>query len=77
MGSHAEGPKGPDLAQASVASLSDGDLLEGHIGEERFSWFAAAITCRGWRQCRTMALPLAEGSLRRTVRSSLASRASA
>ena len=35
MGSHAEGPKGPDLAQGvPFASLSDGDLLEGHIGEE-------------------------------------------
>ncbi len=35
MGSAAEGPKGPDLAQGiPFASLRDGESLEGHVGKE-------------------------------------------
>src|SRR4051794_17562906 len=35
MTSHAEGPKGPDLAAGvAFASLTDGVLIEGHVGEE-------------------------------------------
>jgi NADPH-dependent 2,4-dienoyl-CoA reductase/sulfur reductase-like enzyme/nitrite reductase/ring-hydroxylating ferredoxin subunit len=35
MGSHAEGLKGPDLAKGvPFASLRDGDLLEGHVGDD-------------------------------------------
>jgi apoptosis-inducing factor 3 len=35
MGSHAEGPKGPDLAQGvRFASLRDGHVVEGHVGGE-------------------------------------------
>jgi apoptosis-inducing factor 3 len=63
MGSHAEGPKGPDLAQGvPFASLSDGDLLEGHIGEERIllvrrgdNVFALGANCTHY------GAPLAEG----------------
>jgi hypothetical protein len=35
MASHAESPKGPDLAQGiPFSSLEDGGLVEGHVGEE-------------------------------------------
>jgi nitrite reductase/ring-hydroxylating ferredoxin subunit len=35
MGSHAEGPKGPNLARGvPFASLRDGDAVEGHVGAE-------------------------------------------
>jgi NADPH-dependent 2,4-dienoyl-CoA reductase/sulfur reductase-like enzyme/nitrite reductase/ring-hydroxylating ferredoxin subunit len=63
MGSHAEGPEGPDLAQGvPFASLRDGDLLEGHVGEEPVllvrrgdNLFAVAARCTHY------GAPLAEG----------------